>query len=246
MPFTEPWRYPEKGDLAYGVNKNTIHSTGIDRSTFVKDYIKGGTFIGTIDQMRVLDIDKAKPGLRGETGLRKVLEEHDKYKSALDAAGSNQDVTRKCKGGLYWATMVACRHVHFILDGVDIEAVVHKATKGPNPDRDADMARGTTKNRNITGSELRWIYRNRELAGVQLYVQFWFNGEQCPPPWVSYSVVLPSEGRRAEPRIDKRAGGDLWSQYKPKAKHVGQDDVTRRNLDPASMTTDEPGCHVIK
>jgi len=48
-----------------------------------------------------------------------------------------------------------------------------------------------------TGSELRWLYRNRNDPGVQNNVQFWRGGERADPPWES------------EP--------ERWSNYKPKS-----------------------------
>jgi hypothetical protein len=39
------------------------------------------------------------------------------------------------------------------------------------------------KIRTVTGSELRWIYRNKNNVETRTYVQFWFNKRQCCPPW---------------------------------------------------------------
>lgn len=245
MPFKAPWRNPETGDLAYGVNENPRkHPSALDRSTFIKMNARKRepVTISTIDEMRVLNRDKRKEGHQDEEALREALAAHEKYQSALDAAGSNQDIRRKCKGGLYWATMIAQKHVHFILDGIDMEAVVKKATQGDNPDSDGDEALGIEKNRTITGSELRWIYRNRDLEPVQQHVQFWFNGKQCPPPWETYSTIEFGARLIDAPTVTEHDGRELWSQYKPKVKHVSQDEVTQQNLDPAEMTKSNKLC----
>lgn len=36
----------------------------------------------------------------------------------------------------------------------------------------------------ITGSELRWIYRNKNYFKVQQTLQFWHKSKACCPPWM--------------------------------------------------------------
>jgi hypothetical protein len=239
MPFKPPWRVPETGDLAYGVNKNNDnHPSAQDRSKFIKTQGRNNKTISTVDEMRVLSGDQGKKGHQDEEALRQSLEQHEKYSSVLvsEAVNSNQDIRRKCKGGLYWATKIASKHVHFVLDGIDMKAVVNKATQGDNADRDEDPERGIAKNRTITGSELRWIYRNQTDEKVQQYVQFWFNGKPCQPPWEKYFTIEFGERLIDEPQITEHDGESLWKPYKEKVKHVSQDEVTQQNLNPAQMT----------
>ncbi|MDC9590499.1 hypothetical protein PSI23_14675 [Xenorhabdus sp. XENO-10] len=101
------------------------------------------------------------------------LKKHDKYHTVLDENIDNKNVTigRKCKGGLSWVSMsnyplTPNMHIHFILDGINIEEVVSK-----------------TKD-SITAKELRWIYRNRNSKKVASKIQFWLNQKPIYPPWV--------------------------------------------------------------
>lgn len=71
--------------------------------------------------------------------------------------------------------------VHFMLDGIDQEAVVRKRNYGKSGWKD------------ITGSELRHIYRNQTALGDS--VQFQRGGKPAQAPWVS--------------------NPDLWAEYKP-------------------------------
>jgi len=87
--------------------------------------------------------------------------------------------------------------VHFTLEHLDVRAVVAKQYKG------RDVTGGDFgKLRAVTGSELRWVYRNRHRAEVASVVQFWNRGRggecvlaPCNAPWVD------------DP--------DLWAKYQP-------------------------------
>ncbi|BET97989.1 hypothetical protein [Xenorhabdus taiwanensis] len=79
-------------------------------------------------------------------------------------------IGRKCKGGLSWVNtsnseLTRDINVHFILDGIDIKRIAGKYDK------------------NITGKELRWIFRHRNHPKVIEKVQFWENGKPTVPPW---------------------------------------------------------------
>ncbi|BET97408.1 hypothetical protein [Xenorhabdus taiwanensis] len=121
------------------------------------------------------------------------LERHKKYHTITlkEHPHEGRLFTRKCKGGLAWATtcndaIIKNMHVHFILDKIDMEYIVHKR-RHPNSRNPTD----------ITAHELRWIYRNRHLLRVQQKIQFWLNGKPTTPPWES------------------REGEALWNQYIP-------------------------------
>jgi hypothetical protein len=139
-----------------------------------------------------------------------------KYQDALDAPITNESVRRKDKAGLYWATKIAGRHVHFVLDGIDIAAVVKKSFKGANSDRDAGSS--TSKNRSITGSELRWVYRNREDPEVGKYIHFWFHLKHARPPWEVVFSIQSGE-------IVEQDGASLWAQYRHTVKQSIHDET---------------------
>ncbi|CDG80857.1 hypothetical protein GJA_194 [Janthinobacterium agaricidamnosum NBRC 102515 = DSM 9628] len=131
----------------------------------------------------------------------------------------NSILRRKVKGGLYWATSVAKKHVHFVLDGLDMEAVVRKSASYDNPTGSNNEQSNTAKTRAYTGAELRWIYRNRNNPDVQSHVHFVKEGKPCPPPWVEYSTKVikfkqDNTMEEIETKYDVKA---LWEQYTPQS-----------------------------
>ncbi|WP_340608998.1 hypothetical protein [Xenorhabdus bharatensis] len=108
-----------------------------------------------------------------ETSFWDHLKEHYKYRTTLDENSNmkaNLNLGRKCKGGLSWVSMsnsdlTRNMHIHFILDDINMDRVVNK------------------RDYNITGKELRWLYRNRHEIRVAQQVQFWKDGTPTSPPW---------------------------------------------------------------
>jgi hypothetical protein len=213
MPFTQPWRNFTAGDLVYGIKD--------DRKLYLqygpfKAAAKGAKAT-TIDEYRVLEKELSKARVASkedEEGFVQCLQDHATYKTAIGTSDDlNWAVRRKDKGGLYWATKVAKKHVHFVLDNLDIRATVLKNWAGKNPDKPAGPGKSTgvaydKKNRSITGAELRWVYRNRNDPDVQADVQFWFMYAQVVPPWVQYS-----EFDQQNAQVVVHDGSGLWSQY---------------------------------
>ncbi|PHM61704.1 hypothetical protein [Xenorhabdus ishibashii] len=100
--------------------------------------------------------------LKNDNKYCNVTESHRGYNISI--------IGRKCKGGLSWVNtsnseLTQDIHVHFILDGIDIKRIAEKDDK------------------NITGKELRWIFRHRNHPKVIKKVQFWENGSPTFPPW---------------------------------------------------------------
>ena len=124
------------------------------------------------------------------------LREHEKYSDAyedestgisISAESPNQYTRHKCKAGLAWAVDKG-KKVHFVLDDLDMKAIVNKSFQKPGvaPDKPEGPSRGapqTEKHRSITGSELRWVFRNKDKQEVQDNIQFWFENQPCSPPW---------------------------------------------------------------
>ena len=165
---------PNRGDLIYGLNTNMA------RKWYVDYHKKFKTKVKTIDEYPVLKQDP-KQGKKPKDleSFRSYLSAHKKYSSAFSGNNENENARRKCKGGLEWAVNNN-KVVHFVLDGVDIGSVINKNFKGKNGDTPTDA---TDKNRAITGSELRWLYRNRKNENVINNVTFWVEGKQIKPPW---------------------------------------------------------------
>lgn len=188
------------GDLIYGLKEGRT------------SYLKANPGTEVIDDYRVLQLESFRiPVHRAqEHKLREALQAHPKYKSAVGRQVPESELgrafTRKCKGGLYWAATVAKKHVHFVLDRLDIPQVVKKC--GPRdypPGKASDtLAPGEVKYRAATGSELRWVYRNRHDAAVQAHIHFWRDGKPCRPPWEEGQVVTVDESR-----MDAKQGDDI-------------------------------------
>ncbi|MDC9593311.1 hypothetical protein [Xenorhabdus sp. IM139775] len=104
------------------------------------------------------------------------LRKNKKYRSVVETKKRFNELNlgRKCKGGLLWvgndSELVQDIHVHFILDGINMEWVVDKHEISKDK-------------KSITGQELRWIFRNRRNPMVKQKVQFWKDGQPVRPPW---------------------------------------------------------------
>ncbi|MHC5234168.1 hypothetical protein [Brucella sp. LJL56] len=188
------------GDLVYGLSNSRF------------DYSRNYSFftesdstrnISTIDQYAMTNDEvlfKENVGLKVPDRQGEFFEsvaQHSKYKSILDTESialrdrksiifkdAETAIGRKIKAGLNWAKDSQTR-VHFILDGIDMDEVVNKTLR-------------FFSNRLVrpyTGSELRWLYRNRHDPDVQNVVQFWRDGKRVEPPW----------------ETDR----ELWTNYKP-------------------------------
>ncbi len=152
-------------------------------------------------------------------GFKDSLSNHPKYSDYLNMTQAqrlnpgnpfgNELWRRKSKGGLHYACFDS-KHaitIHYCLDGIHLDQVINKSV----PSLDFPETTVTKKQRGVTGSEIRWIYRNRYISSVSERIQFWKRGGSgkyvpCTPPW---------EWPIAE-------GGD-WSQYKPTNAAPGAD-----------------------
>jgi hypothetical protein len=190
MSFGKPYGVYKQGDLIYGLVvprewfSKHVHAT---KPMFMQDY--GGEEIDVdSDFATSLKADHKKFG-----EIVTMVENFDFF--------DTKQVKQKCKGGLWWATQVAKKQVHFYLEGLNFW----------------DTCNNTRGLRSITDAELRWIYRFKDNGNVQEYIQFWrpagckkwadlqaakgsHSGvEQCGPPWEDF------EG-----------GMQVWASYKPK------------------------------
>lgn len=138
-----------------------------------------------------------------------VLEAYPEATPGLFRLNANAYDRKKSKGSLYWAAQNGI-HVHFVMHMLaTIESqrmVAGKTSKFGGTVSTGDVPAGSAveprfsfvendytdvyknKSRNVTGSELRWIYRMRGNVLVRTYVQFWKSEdgktfEQCVPPW---------------------------------------------------------------
>lgn len=206
MSFKLPYRSYAPGDLFYGL--------GWQRATLMQALctptnggMPHGSKLGWIDLFLVPINQLITPEARlTNDGFADTLINHSKYRVALDHTSKigiegNSAWRAKSKGGLYWATQIASKHVHFCLEGLDMHQVITKSYPGRLADgigRDTPPnTPQTEKERSITGAELRWVYRWRNNSNVQNYIQFWRKDSffakqpndptkgfrQCAPPW---------------------------------------------------------------
>ncbi|PHM74219.1 hypothetical protein [Xenorhabdus kozodoii] len=209
MPFYPKFRTTfEPGDLIFGLSE--------ERSKYAQ---KHPSFVHCHDPNNIFVIDKYSITQReitvrnllghqiphNQESFTRAIEKHHKYKGIRNKESDNdikidfsvgkvhysKSVTRqKCKAGLSWYSHSlnnSC--IHFILDGIDMKRVLNKTNEIKKI------------NKSYTGSELRWIYRNRNDPRVKSCIQFWRNGRPVLPPWI--------EGREAY----------LWQDYHPKSEN---------------------------
>lgn len=211
MPMEPPWRSKfQPGDYLFGYANTITEFAEAHKSEGASDK----------DKIQELATDRAQAlDGRGRTADKAAfiesLEKHPKYKGIVSDSGkdirapalaglkpgdvkNNREWRIKSKGSLYWATMDAKKHVHFILDGIDMNEVVYKThyTGHPHGQDTRPKTPPDQKTRTITHAELRWIYRNKVFPQVRQHVQFWLKGQCCVPPWQTDS--------------------GLWSHYVPR------------------------------
>ncbi|MBD2814740.1 hypothetical protein ID850_08170 [Xenorhabdus sp. Flor] len=139
------------------------------------------------DYRNLYKYTKSRAYRKYENNFFDHLKKHNKYHTVIEhcSDGTNEDdlltIGRKCKGGLSWISMSNSKlthniHIHFILDGINMDTIVYKRDK------------------NITGKELRWLFRHREYPEVAAKIQFWLDDRPTSPPWTGL-------------------GSNLWTNY---------------------------------
>jgi hypothetical protein len=229
VPFKRPFKTEfSDGDLVYGIREkrtSLVMHLGVRYATKNGDF---SAFPMTVDQ---LDVDKSKVLPQSSAmwkQFHKDILNHKKYQTythvtksgaisdeALQTGGGFSESTvdsairRKCKFGLYW-TITNGFHIHFCLDGLSMAQITRKSFKTDRPLGRKPQGReeARTKLRAVTGAELRWIYRHRNVPAVQQHVQFWENNAAMGPPWDEPERQEIVSGRYVRWR-------DLWAGYKP-------------------------------
>jgi hypothetical protein len=227
MSFEAPYSRFTPGDLVYGLPDGRARLIDVFRS---RGWCTGRTEVLEVD---ALDGSAAAPAalLPALHEFRDVVRAHPKYGEALDPSHPREFRQRTlAKAGLYWATLVAGRNVHYSLAGLDsvtrMRAIAGKSAPGEDipvggfdGTRDAPLTR-YTKSRSGVGAELRWIFRHQNVPAVRARIQFWRPrdappGEasetsalhvHCPPPW----------------EWDDESGA-AWQAYRPKRFHSPDD-----------------------
>lgn len=209
----------EDGDLIYGLLAT--------RDNYVNNFSRFSDALTQNDRLGSADyfMDFYRPYWDGRYESNTLRQ--NKFKTSIlnnrrynniikKAEKSNSNVMRKCKAGLNWAKEDNIR-VHFLLEDIDMIKVVNKT--GENIEK-----LGTVKT--VTGSELRWVYRNRHDEGVQKNVQFWNRGRRVDPPWVTDSAPWDMYDRKRE---EKRLRAEALSVSR--AKRARETEVVEERFD---------------
>lgn len=188
-----------EGDLVYGLSGH--RDVLIDRLTIPPPYV-------VVDDLNAhfLGVNTGQVYGTPNNPKQSSVGAADEFKQFLDTilslkgkplsstlGGSKGDVEtrlrRSSKIGVLFATAKGGK-VHFNLDQVVPDSVVHKNYPG----LDVEPTQFTSKQRSITGAELRFVRRNWEYLKDK--VVFYRDRQEVPAPWVS------------DP--------ELWKDYKPK------------------------------
>ncbi|MCS5711259.1 hypothetical protein [Candidatus Berkiella aquae] len=224
----------KEGDFIYGLSQGRSHLVGILDPNHDNMTISD---TGDLNVSQLLMIDDLNHGFLG-TGHYRMLQDHlakgvgefynpnisqsqpglirqfheflvSQNRNIGDTAGpeySQDRIKFACKKGVYFVTKELKNNIHFILDGIDMNMVANKT--GPR-DRVIDPVTGKP-NRDITGAELRFIFRNQNDFEMMSHVKFWHKGKLVPPPWETQPEIWTNYrlkhniGPIAEKMIDKQ------------------------------------------
>jgi hypothetical protein len=235
MPFNAPFKTTfTAGDLLYGL-ATTRSKLALRLGTDILTV--GGP--ATVDQYRkstmevlsktdrrawktfLVDNERHPRYGRYRQAIRSHGNDEEAFASRVNAISQNAAWRAKSKFGMEWTIQHQRGHVHFILDDLDMAAVITKThtftdQHGTVLAQDSPRGKapaGTDKERTITHSELRWIYRNRLNLGVQARVQFWrtVGGivQPCGPPWENTTLTTTMPSGRV------LTWSHAWRAYRP-------------------------------
>ncbi|WP_374699521.1 hypothetical protein [Wolbachia endosymbiont (group A) of Limnophora tigrina] len=132
---------------------------------------------------------------------------------------------RASKAGIEFTIKEQLQKVHFVLDKLNLGAVPQKVSHYELPEHGLDVQTIENKRqerggilKDITGQELRYLYRNRDNEQIMQNVIFRKKGQRVVPPWKSSNLV---DAYRKNPdgtveNIGKKPLKELWEGYKPK------------------------------
>ena len=137
------------------------------------------------------------------------LDKHPRYspvnrevrgKPLSSAFRQSDRIKKSSKAGLEYTTKEKQKNVHFVLDNINQEDVVHKRERNHNTNDIIEKIHPKTgdSQQSVTASELRKLYRGRNEQEIMQNVNFYQGGKVVDSPWMS--------------------NPELWSQYKPKSE----------------------------
>jgi hypothetical protein len=142
--------------------------------------------------------------------FRTFMEAHPKYDPRKVSGGDNKSVKirigRACKAALEHTTKVKGRNIHFVLDELKTDLVM-------------ENLKDASKDRSVTGKEIKWIYRHRDDAKVMKHVKFYRDGKKVSAPWEEKG----NDGKRVDKSWDQY---DEYRASKHEAKSTSSESVT--------------------
>jgi hypothetical protein len=199
MPFGSKFSQPrayKAGDFIFGLNDavNKFKQKHVSGKSGPSDaVVTVRQFTNVIDDIGRFSDDRFD---QNYAYLDSMLN-HPKYHSAVvsrdlgiftkeqpGGEGSNESFRRKSKGALNFLVSQE-KYIHFILDGLEIDDVAEKQNFVNKQDKSPQLVSsgGPPKYRDVTGAELRWIFRHKDDPATQKCVQFWLKDNFCAAPW---------------------------------------------------------------
>ena len=185
------------------------------KASIASTLLKGNSLAnyGGLSSKSVID-----PAIQRAIGFYKFLKNNYAKHDLSMPAGQCIFFKRVCKPGIM--ANKDKNHIHFVLDSMydNLENLYHvfKKTHRYNcSDCNHDS---------VTGSELRFIYRNREI--LKDTVKFWYNGQETSPPWELFPEIHDIyPGRKQKESILKFLSHDPQCECCTNKYHFTQDDI---------------------
>lgn len=193
-PYAEDWEKTEKKikevekDVG-GVAKGPVPGKGMD----MFDYAS-----------RLKESKKFSPALTANLEPQMSKDDQEKLRQQSDSTFDQKyylAIRRSCKFGIeYVCGTTGPIKIHFILDTIDLKQV-------------------TTKSKNkegvlgITGSELRYLYRNWDELKKKNKVLFYLKEYEVPAPWENKQVDATLKKLAVDAKCESYLDESLWKDY---------------------------------
>jgi hypothetical protein len=190
MPFDTPYRDYEEGDFIFGIAEDitefkkgpalghlsTVKNTDRTPITVRELSLEPSRVDSIFGGDRKVFNNAYLVALRNYDKYHMYNRAHDKNTEQMTSVDSNAVFRAKSKAGLLYC-MQSNIYVNFVLDSLILTEVMGKSRSNDFKNSPDD------KFRNVTGAELRWIYRYKNAPECKALIQFWVNGQKCCPPW---------------------------------------------------------------
>uniref|UniRef100_A0AAU7YNT9 SpvB/TcaC N-terminal domain-containing protein n=2 Tax=Wolbachia endosymbiont of Oeneis ivallda TaxID=3171168 RepID=A0AAU7YNT9_9RICK len=140
-----------------------------------------------------------------------------------------QLVTYASKGGINYITSRSdddklSNKIYFVLDDINMGIVPQKIYS-----ESLKKDQGNNQYKDVTGQELRYLYRNRDNEKMMRNVVFLRDRRKVVAPWKSTELANVYE-KNSDGKFEikgQKILAQIWSEYKPKVKAVNSNEQTR-------------------